>query len=115
MTHTPEVILKYYKEQSTVERCFKFIKDNSFHVSEVYLENENRIAALVMIMVLCLMVYSFTEWQFRTLLRERDMKIRDQFGKPTQKPRAKWLYFMFRRVRQIDVVVDDRREKNTKL
>ena len=106
----PEVMLQYYKEQSTVERCFKFIKDNSFHVSEVYLENENRIAALVMIMVLCLMVYSFTEWQFRTLLRERDMKIRDQFGKPTQKPRAKWLYFLFRRVRQIDVVVDDRRE-----
>jgi len=46
----PEVMLEYYKEQSTVEREFRFIKDGRFHVSEVYLENENRIAALAMIM-----------------------------------------------------------------
>jgi len=65
----PEVMLEYYKEQSTVEREFRFIKDGRFHVSEVYLENENRIAALAMIMVLCLMVYSITEWQFRNTLQ----------------------------------------------
>jgi len=106
----PEVMLQYYKEQSTVERGFKFIKDNSFHVSEVYLENENRIAALVMIMVLCLMVYSITEWQFKNILREKNVTIQDQFDKPTQKPRAKWLYFLFRRVRQIDEIIDDRQK-----
>jgi len=61
------VMLEYYKEQSTVERGFRFIKDGRFHVSEVYLENENRIAALAMIMMLCLMVYSITEWQFSRL------------------------------------------------
>jgi transposase len=90
-----EVMLNYYKEQSTVESAFKFIKDNSFHASEVYLENENRIAALAMIMVLCLMVYSITEWQFRNLLREKNISIRNQVGKPTQRPRAKWVYFLF--------------------
>ena len=50
----PELCLEYYKEQNTVERGFRFIKGNSFHASEVYLENSNRIAALSMIMVLCL-------------------------------------------------------------
>ena len=101
-------MLSYYKEQSTVERAFKFIKDKSFHASEVYLENENRIAALAMIMVLCLMVYSITEWQVRNLLREKNISIRNQFGKPTQRPRAKWVYFLFRRVRQIDEIIDSR-------
>jgi len=105
----PEVMLSYYKEQSTVESAFKFIKDKTFHASEVYLENENRIAALAMIMVLCLMVYSITEWQFRNLLREKNISIRNQVGKPTQKPRAKWVYFLFRRVRQIDEIIDNQR------
>jgi transposase len=105
----PEVMLEYYKEQSTVERGFRFIKDDRFHVSEVYLENENRIAALAMIMVLCLMVYSITEWQFRKTLAAKNTTIRDQYKKPTRKPSAKWLYFLFRRVRQIDEFVDNRR------
>jgi len=108
-TIDPEVMLEYYKEQSTVERGFRFIKDGRFHVSEVYLENENRIAALAMIMVLCLMVYSITEWQFRNTLASKNATIRDQYKKPTRKPSAKWLYFLFRRVRQIEEIVDNRR------
>jgi len=109
LTIDPDVILAYYKEQSTVERGFKFIKDSRFHVSEVYLENENRIAALAMIMVLCLMVYSITEWQFRNTLHTKNATIRDQYKKSTRTPSAKWLYFLFRRVRQIDEIVDNRR------
>lgn len=102
----PELALQYYKEQSKVERGFQFIKDKTFHASEVYLENEDRIAALVMIMVLCLLVYSLTEWLFRNTLRERQLSIRNQVKKPTQKPRAKWVYFLFRRVRQIEEIVE---------
>jgi transposase len=108
-TIDPEVMLEYYKEQSTVERGFRFIKDGRFHVSEVYLKNENRIAALAMFMVLCHMVYSITEWQFRNTLAMKNATIRDQYKKPTTKPSAKWLYFLFRRVRQIDEIVDNRR------
>ena len=105
----PELMLTYYKEQSTVERGFKFIKDKSFHASEVYLENENRIAALVMIMVLCLLVYSIVEWFVRKTLKEQKVTIRNQVGKPTDNPRAKWVFFLFRRVRQISLIVDNNR------
>jgi len=107
-TIDPEVCLEYYKEQNTVERGFRFIKGNSFHASEVYLENENRIAALSMVMVLCLLVYSFTEWVIRETLRIEKKQVRDQKGKQTQKPSAKWMFFMFRRVRQIKEIVDSR-------
>ena len=55
---TADEILTYYKSQSTVERGFRFLKDKSFHVSEVYLKKESRIEALAMIMVLCLFIYS---------------------------------------------------------
>ncbi len=36
----PEIMLNYYKGQQTVERGFRFLKDKSFHVSEVYLKKE---------------------------------------------------------------------------
>ena len=107
-TIDPEVCLEYYKEQNTVERGFRFIKGNSFHASEVYLENSNRIAALSMVMVLCLLVYSFTEWIIRETMKTEKKQIRDQKGKPTQKPSAKWLFFLFRRVRQIKEIVGSR-------
>lgn len=97
----PEICLQYYKEQSQVEKGFRFLKDDSFHVSEVYLENENRIAALSMIMVLCLLIYSFAEWLVRTTLKKRNETIRDQKGKQTQKPTGKWVFQLFRRVREL--------------
>jgi transposase len=53
---TPEEILSYYKSQSTIERGFRFLKDDSFHVSEVYLKKESRIEALSMTMALCLFI-----------------------------------------------------------
>jgi len=55
------------------------------------------------------MVYSITEWQFRNTLRTKNATIRDQYKKPTRKSSVKWLYFLFRRVRQIDEIVDNRR------
>ena len=42
----------------------------NFHALEVYLENENCIVALVMIIVLFLLVYFIVEWQFRNMLKE---------------------------------------------
>ena len=51
-----------YKEQSGTEKGFKFIKDNSFEIDSVFLEKPERIDALLMIMVLCLMVYSYVQF-----------------------------------------------------
>ena len=67
---TPDQLLKYYKEQGTVERGFRFLKDKSFRVSDVFLKKETRIEALSMIMVLCLLLYSIAEWKLRTRLED---------------------------------------------
>lgn len=106
-THiNPEVMLEYYKEQVTVERGFRFIKDKSFHVSDVYLKSESRIAALSMLMVLCLLVYSVAEWQFRQILKEQNAFVRNQKNRPTNRPTMKRVFFLFRRVRQINEIID---------
>ena len=61
----PNTILSYYKGQQAVERGFRFLKDKSFRVAEVYLKKPQRIEALAMIMVLTLMIYSIAEWMLR--------------------------------------------------
>lgn len=55
------------------------------------------------------MVYSIVEWQFRNTLKEGKVPVRNQVGKSTDNSRAKWVYFRFRRVRQITLVVDKTR------
>ena len=42
----PETMLDYYKNQSAVEKGFRFLKDKSFRISEVYLKKPERIEAL---------------------------------------------------------------------
>jgi len=101
----PEVMLNYYKGQQTVERGFRFLKDKSFHVSEVYLKKEERIEALCMIMVLSLLIYSFAEWKLRKELKERDETVPNQLNKPTQRPTMHWVFEIFMGV-IVSAVVD---------
>ena len=91
----PNTILSYYKGQQAVERGFRFLKDKSFRVAEVYLKKEERIEALAMIMVLTLMIYSVAEWMLRKRMRETGETIPNQLKKPTQKPTFKWIVFLF--------------------
>ena len=81
-----ETVLNHYKGQMLVEKGFRFLKDKSFRVAEVYLKSEKRIEALSMVMVLCLMVYSFTEMLLRKRLKEEDETVLNQKKKPTSTP-----------------------------
>jgi len=91
----PDTILSYYKGQQAVERGFRFLKDKSFRVAEVYLKKEERIEALAMIMVLTLMIYSIAEWLIRKRMRETGDTVPNQLKKQTQKPTFNWTAFLF--------------------
>lgn len=91
----PEVMLNYYKGQQAVERGFRFLKDKSFHVSEVYVKKEERIEALCMIMVLSLLIYSFAEWKLRKELKKTGQTVPNQLNKPTQRPTMRWVFEFF--------------------
>ncbi len=102
----PNTILSYYKGQQAVERGFRFLKDKSFRVAEVYLKKEERIEALAMIMVLTLMIYSVAEWMLRKRMHEIGETIPNQLKKPTQKPTLKWIVFLFMGVTEVTVWIN---------
>jgi len=68
----PDRLLANYKNQAQVERGFRFLKANSFRVSEIFLKKNTRIEALAMIMTLSLFIYSLTEFRVRKALKERN-------------------------------------------
>jgi transposase len=99
-------MLENYKNQSKVERGFRFIKDKSFRVSDVYLKKPQRIEALSMIMVLTLLIYSVAEWKLRKKLKETGETIPDQLKKQTQKPTLKWIFKLMRGATEVKIEVD---------
>jgi transposase len=88
-------LLKTYKAQQSVERGFRFLKSPDFLVSSFFLKKPERIEALLMVMTLCLLVYSALEYKIREKLRENGENFLNQLKKPTQKPTTRWVFFCF--------------------
>jgi transposase len=101
-----ETILSEYKEQSKTESGFKFIKDNSFEVSSIFLKKPERISALMMIMTLCLMVYCIAQHALRTSLQTLDKDVLNQNGSPTQNPTMKRVFKLFHGVQVLTIVIN---------
>lgn len=87
-----EEILKQYKEQTHVERGFKFIKNNAFELDNVFLKSQRRIGALMMVMTLCLIVYNFAQYKLRSYLKTHGDYLPNQLGKPVQNPTSQWIF-----------------------
>ncbi len=98
---SPDELLANYKEQGAAERGFRFPKDPSFRVAEIFLKKPSRIQALAMIMVLCLLVYAMTEFRLRRNLQETGETVTGQTKKQTRIPTLKWVFFRFRGVREL--------------
>lgn len=88
-------LLSAYKGQSRIERGFRFLKDPLFLASSLYLKNEKRIMALLMVMTLCLLVYAALEYRIREGLRQQGRAFPDQKGKPSARPTARWVFQCF--------------------
>ena len=93
-----EEVLEAYLEQGVVERGFKFLKDPMFFADSVFLKSPKRVAALAMVMGLCLLVYGLGQRMLRRSLLEREDHIPDQKGKPTQRPTLRWVFQLFQAV-----------------
>jgi len=90
-----EEVLKTYKDQQSVERGFRFLKDPLFFAHSIFLKNESRIIALVMVMGLALMIYSIAQRKLREALLRENQAIPDQTGKPTKKPTMRRVFQVF--------------------
>jgi transposase len=102
-----EDILSEYKGQSKTESGFKFIKDDTFEVSSIFLKKPGRIAALMMVMTLCLMIYAIAQFELRSALAAAEDTIPTQTKKETCKPSMKWVYRLFQGVQVITLTIQE--------
>ena len=96
-----DTILQEYKNQQSCERGFRFLKDPLFFASRLFFKLPQRVAALAMIMGLCLLVYSIGQRQLRHALAETNETVLNQRGKPTGRPTLRWVLQCFQSVHLI--------------
>jgi transposase len=96
-------VVTTYKEQGGVERGFRFLKDPLFLASSVFVKKPERIIALSLIMVLCLLVYRLAEYRLRARLAETEQTIPDQVHKPTAHPTMRWVFQCFEGIELLHV------------
>jgi transposase len=90
--------LAEYKDQQSNERGFRFLKDPLFFTSSVFVKSPKRVEALVMVMGLCLLVYSLAQRQLRQALAQAGEGIKNQVGKLTERPTLRWVFQSFQSV-----------------
>ncbi|MBF0363883.1 MAG: IS1634 family transposase, partial [Oligoflexia bacterium] len=96
-------IIAAYKKQNNIERGFRFIKDKSFGLDQVYLKKPERIAALICTMVLTLLVNNFGEYSIRQKIKIKTAFLQNQLGCPTKSPTLKWLFQKFKDIIQVKI------------
>jgi transposase len=96
-------LLAEYKDQHSVERGFRFLKDPLFFTSSVFVKSPRRVAAIAMIMGLSLLVYALGERALRQALEEAGASIRHQTGKPTDRPTLRWVFQLFQALHLLSV------------
>ena len=95
---TAEKMLCEYKGQQATERGFRFLKDPLFFTSRVFLKNSKRVAALALVMGLCLLVYTLAQRTLRQALCRTQQTIQNQLGKPTATPIMRWVFQCFQSI-----------------
>ena len=90
--YTDQAMLEEYKDQQSVERGFRFLKDPWFMVDSIFLKLPRRVEALMMIMTLCLMVYNIGQYKLRQKLEELQDTLPNQLGKEVKNPTLRWVF-----------------------
>jgi transposase len=99
-------IVKSYKQQDKVEKCFAFLKSPSFFANSLFLKSTKRIQALITIMVLALLVYKAVQRRIRIELIAKGLTIPNQINKPISNPTLKWIFRCFEGITQVFVEID---------
>lgn len=77
------------------ERGFAFLKDPLFLASSVFVKKPERIVALSLVMVLCLLVYCLAEHRLREQLAATGQTVPNQLKQPTDRPTMRWIVQCF--------------------
>ncbi len=98
-------VFQTYKNQSSVEHGFRFLKDPLFFVSSLFLKKPSRIQALLMVMTLSLLVYTLAQRRMRAQLEHTDDTLPNQIDLPTKTPTLRWIFQILEGIHH--VITDD--------
>jgi transposase len=89
-------LLAGYKQQSTAERGFRFLKAPRFLATALSLKKPERIMALLMVRTSCLLVHAALEYRLRQARQVPQATWPDQKGQLVQTPtmRGSFHYFV---------------------
>lgn len=99
-----QIVQAYRDQTTTVERGFRWIK-NPAAINPVWLEKRKRIAALAMLTVVGLLVYSLIQRQVRQYLQEHQVSIPGNKGE-TDIPTATVVFESFATVTRVDLSLE---------
>src|SRR5215467_3766092 len=100
-----EILQAYQDQTTTVEPGFRWIK-NPAAIAPVWLEKPERIAALAMLTVIGLLVYSIIQRQVRLYLRSQDQQVPGNKG-ATATPTAAVVLALFAQVALVQFLLGD--------
>lgn len=92
-----EQVLREYKQQSSTELRFKFLKDPVF-VDSLFLKTPERIEALGYVLLIALFVYMRLEERIRTAVEKQNIRLQPVRGWHTRKPTAKQVILMLEHI-----------------
>ncbi len=90
-----EETIRIYKEQGSVERGFRFLKDPQFFASAFYLKSPVRIEAMVCVMTMALLVYSIAQRRIRAVMEKSGDSVPDSSGKSNSRPTLSRIFQIF--------------------
>lgn len=102
-----EQIFFQYKEQSGVERGFRFLKDPLFFTSSLFITKPSRIVSMLMVMTLSLMVYNIAQRRLRKELAKQQESIPNQIGKPVKEPTLRWVFQLFEGINVVKITIEN--------
>jgi transposase len=102
-----DILSAYRGRNKSSESCFKFLKDKTHNLNQIFLKKESRIEAMMMVMSLVLFTNNLAKTKLRNHLKENNKSIPAQRGKETQKPTFKWASYFMRNITKVKITVND--------
>lgn len=90
-----------YKQQSKVERGFRFLKDPQFFTSALFLKKPERVQGLLTVMTLALLVYSLAERRLRMALAQKNETLPNQIKQETATPTLRWVFYLLKDINRV--------------
>jgi transposase len=94
---TPEELLRTYKAQDGIERNFSFLKDPLI-VNDLFLKKPERIEALGMVLLLCLLIWNLMQRQMRQHLEKTKSTIEGLDRRTTTRPTSYMMTTKFKHI-----------------